>query len=246
LSTNNIDVYAEIAELARLVSERLPHNSAIALEELIHNVVDHIPAADYAGVTIVARRDQVETPAATHAHPRTLDRLQQKHGQGPCMDAATEHEIVYLRDLEADRRWPQFQRDALIQTPIRSVLSFQLFTTRHTCGALNIYSDTAHAFEQVSRDLGRVFAAHAAIVWTSVQQGEQFQSALASRDIIGQAKGMIMERYTLDAGQAFELLRKLSQNENIRIADIARKLVEHDHPMGQEGAPLAGNAPAVL
>jgi transcriptional regulator with GAF, ATPase, and Fis domain len=211
---------------------------------LIHNVVDHIPAADYAGVTIVSRRDRVETPAATHAHPRTLDLLQQKHGQGPCMDAATEHEIVYLRDLETDRRWPQFQRDALSQSPIRSILSFQLFTTRFTCGALNIYSDTANAFEQVSRDLGRVFAAHAAIVWTSVQQGEQFQSALASRDIIGQAKGMIMERYDLDAGQAFELLRKLSQNENIRIADIARKLIEKDHPASLDGPSTSSATPA--
>jgi hypothetical protein len=162
------------------------------------------------------------------------------------MDAATEHEIVYLRDLETDDRWPQFQRDAMSQTPIRSILSFQLYSTRYTCGALNIYSNTPNAFEQVSRDLGRVFAAHAAIVWTSVQQGEQFQSALASRDIIGQAKGMIMERYNLDAGQAFELLRKLSQNENIRIADVARKLVDTDHPTGSDGVPADGNTPAIL
>jgi transcriptional regulator with GAF, ATPase, and Fis domain len=231
MSTGNNDAYKKIAELAREMSERLPVDSSSALDELIHNAVDHIPGANYAGITVVDRHDQeVATPAATHEIPRILDNLQQKHREGPCFDAATDHDSYYITDLQIEDRWPLFRADALEQSPIRSIASFQLFTTSNTVGALNLYAERPDAFDQESRDLGYIFAAHAAIVWGALQRGEQFRSALASRDTIGQAKGMIMERYGVDPIQAFELLRRLSQDSNTRLYDVARRLVENDHP----------------
>ena len=233
MSTENNNAYKRIAELAREMSEHLPSNSATALNELIHNAVDHIPGARYAGITVVSRQDKgVATPAATDEYPRVLDALQQKHHQGPCFDAAVEHESYHVNDLMDETRWPLFCTDALVQTPIRSIAAFQLFTTRDAVGALNLYSDDPGAFDQESRDLGYIFAAHAATVWGALQRGEQFRSALASRDTIGQAKGMIMERYSVNAIQAFDLLRKLSQESNIRLYEIALQLVENDHPSG--------------
>jgi transcriptional regulator with GAF, ATPase, and Fis domain len=230
---NNNDAYKRIAELAREMSEHLPEDSAKALDELIHNAVDHIPGASYAGITVVDRHDEeVATPAATHEIPRLLDVLQQKHREGPCFDAATDHDSYYISDLQVEDRWPLFRADALEQSPIRSIASFQLFTTRNTVGALNLYSEQPEAFDQESRDLGYIFAAHAATVWGALQRGEQFRSALASRDTIGQAKGMIMERYNVNAIQAFELLRTLSQESNVRLYDVARRLVENEHPTG--------------
>ncbi|PVY29549.1 GAF and ANTAR domain-containing protein [Williamsia muralis] len=233
MSTENNDAYKRIAELARDMSEHLPNDSATALGELIHNAVDHIPGASYAGITVVSRQNRdVATPAATHEVPRTLDALQQKHREGPCFDAAVEHDSYYISNLYGERRWPRFCADAIEQTPIQSIAAFQLFTTRDAVGALNLYSEIPGAFDQESRDLGYIFAAHAATVWGALQRGEQFRSALASRDTIGQAKGMIMERYSVNAIQAFDLLRKLSQESNIRLYDIARQLVENDHPSG--------------
>ena len=176
-----------------------------------------------------ARRG-ITTPAATGEQPRTLDALQQEHQEGPCFAAATEHDSYFISDLRTEQRWPSFQSDAVVQTPIRSIASFTLFTTRDTVGALNLYANEPDAFDQQARDLGYVFAAHAATVWGALQRSEQFQSALASRDIIGQAKGMVMERYNLNAIQAFELLRKLSQNSNIRLLEIANRLVNAEHP----------------
>ncbi|MGY3551880.1 GAF and ANTAR domain-containing protein [Williamsia sp. R60] len=233
MSTENNDAYKRIAELARDMSEHLPNDSATALGELIHNAVDHIPGASYAGITVVSRQNRdVATPAATHEVPRTLDALQQKHREGPCFDAAVEHDSYYISNLYGEKRWPRFCADAIEQTPIQSIAAFQLFTTRDAVGALNLYSEIPGAFDQDSRDLGYIFAAHAATVWGALQRGEQFRSALASRDTIGQAKGMIMERYSVNAIQAFDLLRKLSQESNIRLYDIARQLVENDHPSG--------------
>ncbi|ETD31581.1 GAF and ANTAR domain-containing protein [Williamsia sp. D3] len=233
MSTENNDAYKRIAELARDMSEHLPNDSATALGELIHNAVDHIPGASYAGITVVSRQNRdVATPAATHEVPRTLDALQQKHREGPCFDAAVEHDSYYISNLYGEERWPRFCADAIEQTPIQSIAAFQLFTTRDAVGALNLYSEIPGAFDQESRDLGYIFAAHAATVWGALQRGEQFRSALASRDTIGQAKGMIMERYSVNAIQAFDLLRKLSQESNIRLYDIARQLVENDHPSG--------------
>lgn len=233
MSTENNDAYKRIAELARDMSEHLPNDSATALGELIHNAVDHIPGASYAGITVVSRQNRdVATPAATHEVPRTLDALQQKHREGPCFDAAVEHDSYYISNLYGERRWPRFCADAIEQTPIQSIAAFQLFTTRDAVGALNLYSEIPGAFDQESRDLGYIFAAHAATVWGALQRGDQFRSALASRDTIGQAKGMIMERYSVNAIQAFDLLRKLSQESNIRLYDIARQLVENDHPSG--------------
>ena len=233
MSTENNDAYKRIAELAREMNEHLPSDSATALDELIHNAVDHIPGASYAGITVVSRQNRdVVTPAATHEYPRTLDALQQKHREGPCFDAAVEHDSYYVSNLYDETRWPLFRADAIEQTPIHSIAAFQLFTTRDTVGALNLYSEISDAFDQESRDLGYIFAAHAATVWGALQRGEQFRSALASRDTIGQAKGMIMERYSVNAIQAFDLLRKLSQESNIRLYEIARQLVENDHPSG--------------
>ena len=168
-NTANADVYVKIADLAREMSEHLPADATTALEELVGNAVDHIPGATYAGITVVARGGtEVTTPAATAEHPRTLDALQQKHREGPCFAAATEHDTYVIRDLHTDQRWPLFQSDAVIQTPIRSIASFTLYNTRDTVGALNLYADEPDAFDHQARDLGYVFAAHAAVVWSSL------------------------------------------------------------------------------
>ena len=89
----------------------------------------------------------------------------------------------------------------------------------------NVYSESANAFDNESKTIGLIFAAHSSVAWNSARRDEQFKSALASRDVIGQAKGMIMERYGVDAVQAFELLRKLSQDSNVALIKVATKLV---------------------
>jgi GAF domain-containing protein len=154
-----------------------------------------------------------------------LDKIQQRYREGPCLTAAWEEKTIHVANLETETRFPNYRRDALAETPIRSIMAFQLFIAGETLGALNVYSEQPDVFTPESRTMGLIFAAHSSVAWNSARREEQFQRALSSRDMIGQAKGMIMERYRVDAVQAFEVLRKLSQDSNVPLIQVATDLV---------------------
>jgi hypothetical protein len=106
-----------------------------------------------------------------------------------------------------------------------------LFANGGAMAAHNFYAEHPHAFTDESVELGTVFANHVALAWSIMRRQQQFRSALASRDIIGQTTGVIMERYNLDAVEAFELLTRLSQQSNTKVSEIARGLIDSDHPL---------------
>jgi GAF domain-containing protein len=214
-----------IAELVQELHSRTDSGADTVIAELAEHAAVEVPGAQYAGITVTHGGKNVETPAATHMWPMLLDKIQQRHQEGPCLTAAWEEKTVHVADLENDHRFPRYRADALAETPIRSVMAFQLFIAGETMGALNVYAEQPNVFDEASRSIGLVFAAHSSVVWSSARREEQFKHALASRDIIGQAKGMIMERYGVDAVQAFALLRKLSQDANVPLARIATDLV---------------------
>jgi GAF domain-containing protein len=217
--------HLRIAEVVQQLHSRPVTDSDTVIAELAEHAAVDIPGAQYAGVTVTRNAKQIDTPAATHKWPILLDEIQQLHREGPCLTAAWEEKTIHVADLEADDRFPLYRRDVLEQTPIRSVMAFQMFVAGETMGALNVYAEQPDAFGQESRAIGLIFAAHSSVAWNSVRRDEQFKRALASRDTIGQAKGMIMERYGVDAVQAFELLRKLSQDSNVPLVQVATELV---------------------
>ena len=217
--------HLRIAEIVQQLHSRPDTDSDTVVAELAEHAAVEIPGAQYAGVTVTRNAKQIDTPAATHKWPILLDEIQQLHREGPCLTAAWEEKTIHVPDLETDDRFPLYRRDALEQTPIRSVMAFQMFIAGETMGALNVYAEEPRAFGQASRDIGLIFAAHSSVAWNSARRDEQFRRALASRDTIGQAKGMIMERYGVDAVQAFEVLRKLSQDSNVPLVEVATELV---------------------
>jgi GAF domain-containing protein len=217
--------HSRIAELVQDIYGRPETDAETVIAELAEHAAVEVPGAQYAGVTVTRNAKHIDTPAATHKWPILLDEVQQRHREGPCLTAAWEEKTIHVVDLEADERFPLYRRDALEQTPIRSIMAFQLFIAGETMGALNVYAERPHAFGRESRVIGLIFAAHSSVAWNSARRDEQFKRALASRDIIGQAKGMIMERYGVDAVQAFELLRKLSQDSNVALIQVATELV---------------------
>jgi GAF domain-containing protein len=218
----------QIGELVQSLQQRQESDVDTVLSELINTAVGAMPGAHYAGITVAFRTGQVQTASATDRYPAMLDTIQQRHSQGPCLSAAWEHHLIRIDDMALDGRWPAYCRDAIEQTPIRSAVSFQLFADHHQLGALNFYADQPRAFDEDATEMGLILATHAAVAWTTVRRDAQFRSALASRDIIGQAKGMIMERFKVDAVQAFELLKQLSQSSNSQLAAVARQLVESE------------------
>ena len=221
--------HLRIAELVQELHSRPDTDSDTVIAELVEHAAVEIPGARYAGVTVTRNAKHIDTPAATHKWPVLLDEIQQLHREGPCLTAAWEEKTIHVADLETDDRFPLYRRDVLEQTPIRAIMAFQLFIADETMGALNVYAEEPHAFDQTSRDIGRIFAAHSSVAWNSARRDEQFKRALSSRDTIGQAKGMIMERYGVDAVRAFEVLRKLSQDSNVPLVQVATELVAKAH-----------------
>ena len=218
--------HRRIAQIVQDLYGRPDADSDTVIAELAEYAAVEIPGAQYAGVTVTRNKKHIDTPAATHKWPVLLDEVQQRHREGPCLTAAWEEKTVHVADLETDERFPLYARDALEQTPIKSVMAFQLWVAGETMGALNVYAETANAFGPGSRAIGLVFAAHSSVAWNAARRDEQFKKALGSRDVIGQAKGMLMERYGVNAIQAFDLLRKLSQDSNTPLIEIAADLVD--------------------
>jgi len=201
-----------------------------ALLEIIKTNVVSIPGAQYAGVTTVEKGGDVTTVAATHDFARQLDDVQREVREGPCLSAAWNQHTIVIDDLATDERWPRYRDIALDRTPVRSVLSFRLFDDGKLLGALNFHAEKAGAFTEESIEVGLVFAAHTSMAWNSMRREQQFRSALASRDIIGQAKGILMERFDINAVAAFELLQNLSQQSNTRLVELAERLIAIDYP----------------
>ncbi len=222
-----------VAQLAELVAslDRDQAETRAGLRELIDRGVRHVAGCQYAGITLAEKSKAVTNVVATHRYPMVLDEIQHRFGEGPCLSAAWRHHVMHVDDLSTDGRWPRYQRHALEQTPIRSILSYELFVDRGAMAALNFYADPPHAFTDESAEIGGIFATHIALAWSMLRRQDQFRSALASRDIIGQAKGVVMERYNLDAVEAFQLLARLSQQSNIKLLDIAKALIDSDHPL---------------
>lgn len=218
-----------VAQLAALVGEQQRSDSPMAsgLGELVASAAQHVPGAQFAGMTVASRTQGISTAAATSTYARILDEIQQRHQEGPCLSAAWEHHTVRIDDVETERRWPRYRIDALAETPVRSVLAIEVFVSDDSLGALNFYSEHPRTFEQESTELGVIFAAHIALAWNMFRRNAQFRSALASRDLIGQAKGIIMNEFNIDAVRAFELLTRLSQESNTKLVDIAQQIIDN-------------------
>lgn len=223
-------LFLEATELLHALQSEHVADIDSVLGELTETAVRSVTDAQYAGITIATRDGRVRTASATGHYPVLVDEIQERHKEGPCLSAAWEHHMIRIDDMRREQRWPRYCRDVAEQSPIRSVMSFHLFADGQTMGALNFYAEQPDVFDDEAVEVGLVMATHTALAWNLMRRDEQFRSALASRDIIGQAKGMIMERFNIDAVQAFELLKRLSQSSNTPVVAVARQLVESQHP----------------
>ncbi|MGY1666006.1 ANTAR domain-containing protein [Geodermatophilus sp. SYSU D00696] len=216
------DLSQVLADLAR---EMQRHTDASSVMQVIVAAVrGTIPGADEASISLVQSRRRVVSAAVTGELARRLDDLQQETHQGPCLDAMYEQRTVRVDDLATDPRWPELTRRAVAQLGVRSMLCFQLFVHENDLGALNLLARRPAAFTDESERIGLLFAAHAAIAVADAQDLDHIATALGSRDLIGQAKGILMERYKITAEVAFALLAKTSQDTNQKLHVVAEEL----------------------
>jgi GAF domain-containing protein len=212
-----------MAELARAIA------APRTLEQIFNDVtaaaVELVPGADAAGVLLVRRGGKFESMADTDGLVAELDKLQHDFGEGPCAEAALQHTIVRSDDLRSESRWPRYA-PAAVQLGVLSGLSFKLYTADRTAGALNLFGFQADVWDTDAETTGAVLAAHAAAAILAKSQDEQMQVALSTRDRIGQAKGIIMERYGVDDVRAFDMMRRLSQESQMKLAEVAQRIIE--------------------
>lgn len=151
-------------------------------------------------------------------------------GEGPCLDAIWTQQTVIIHDMANETRWPTFAARAAA-LGVGSLISFRLFVRDQTLGALNLYGLPGAEFDERATLIGEVFATHAALALSQARHARQLDEALASRDLIGQAKGMLMAQHDVTGPRAFDLLVRASQETNLKLADVAHWMVnEHEQP----------------
>jgi GAF domain-containing protein len=219
----NHDLARRMAELSRVAAS--PRSVEDVLSDVTTAATELIAGTDTAGVLLIAKGGKFESLAGTSGLPHQLDELQMKYNEGPCMEAALDEVVVRTDDFRTEERWPRYS-NSVVGLGVLSGLSFKLYTSTRTAGALNLFAFKPNAFDGEAETIGMVLAAHAAAAILASRQGEQLESALSTRDRIGQAKGIIMERYGVDDVQAFDMLRRLSQDTNTRLIEIAQRVID--------------------
>lgn len=196
----------------------------LTLQAIVDAAVATVPGAEHASISSATKRRQVQTVAATSKLAQAVDRAQYATGQGPCLDTLYGQQTVRLADMQAEHRFPAFVEHAA-RLGVGSMLSVQLYIDGEDLGALNLLSEHPGAFDEQSEHVALLFAAHAAVAMAGAQEQDRLRTALRTRDLIGQAKGILIERLKLNGDQAFAVLVHASQTTNRKLADIAEQLV---------------------
>jgi hypothetical protein len=197
-----------------------------ALHRLVELAVKHVDGCGWASITAV-RGGQGRSLAVSDQVARQVDELQYQFGEGPCMAAAENNSDYLLFDIADEPRWPRFAEAAAAQSPVRSVLAFQLAAGRAV--ALNLYADRPGAFGAEAVDTATIFAAHASslvALHEAEDQATNLEAALESSRAIGMALGVLMSARKVTEEQAFTMLRVASQNLHRKLRVVAAEVVE--------------------
>ncbi|MFC6707056.1 GAF and ANTAR domain-containing protein [Flexivirga alba] len=186
--------------------------------------VETVPACDACGVSIRRTDGTVDTPACTSPLVEKADALQYEFGEGPCLDAVWKLDTYVIEDMESEKRWPRWA-PAAAELGFRAILSVRLDTPERTLGGLNLYAHAPDVFDNTDVMIASIFARHAANALTATRRNDGLHTALQTRQAIGIAQGMLMQRYGLNLDQAFEVLRRYSQEQNIKLRVVAEELV---------------------
>lgn len=237
--------YADALEKFKaMLSARL--DLTVVLQAVCNEVVQTVPAADMAGVTVLdSGGAHPETAALTDARVNDVDADQYRSDQGPCLEAARTQQMVRVRVDDVAVRWPRFAA-SVADVGIKSYLSAPLMLDERHVGALNIYSYDAHGFSDIDEALVRLFVISvetAVMVSRRAQSAEEevdgLTTAMKTRARIEQAKGIIMALRCVDADTAFAILSEQSQSRNIKVTDIAASLIASIPMRSAPGTPSA-------
>jgi GAF domain-containing protein len=218
------------------------------LDQVVRAAAELVPGVDMVSVTLRSSDGTFHTPVETDPVASRLDALQYETGEGPCVDAARPSGPghVWCEDIAAEPAWPTFGPVAA-EHGVRSVLAVALLpevSAYHYSGALNLYSHQRGGLDRDAYDVALLLAAYASLAiadTAAVSRGAlnaaQLRRAIKSRDVIGQAKGILMQRRGINADEAFDLLRRFSQELNVKLAEVAALLASNHTELNYAGWP---------
>ncbi|MET8164015.1 GAF and ANTAR domain-containing protein [Streptomyces sp. NPDC005329] len=216
-------------QMASMARDLLKQDSVGAtLSRIATSATELVEGCDEAGI-LTLRGTKVDTVAATDRLVVDSDRLQEQLGEGPCFDSARTAQrdrVFRIADFTLEQpRWPAYAPRAHA-LGVGSMMGFLLFTEDEDLGALNLYSRRPGAFTEAGETAGWLLASHAAVAFSSARAHAQMQQAVATRHVIGEAMGILMGGHRLTEDEAFDVLRRYSQEHNVKLREVARRVCE--------------------
>ncbi len=205
-------------------------------EALCRSTVTFVDGADHASL-MLRRNGRIQTVAASDDIAREIDAIEQALGEGPCLDAIDESEPDQhmCPDLTSGSSWPRLAEAILERTEVKGMAGFRIRQDGQKVGALNVFSDTAGAFSDHSLEQAIMLTAFASVAMAALDRGEEattLRRGLESNREIGKAIGLLMALHHIDDDQAFKMLSKVSQEMNIKLAQVATQVIAHHRKSG--------------
>ncbi|WP_433158392.1 GAF and ANTAR domain-containing protein [Kribbella sp. CA-247076] len=217
-------ISATADQFARLAVEL--HDTS-GVQETVDTVVEFALQAlncSHAGVALSVRGGP-EIPAVTDPVVAEIYKLQLSTRRGPLVEAMRGQASILIADTATDERWPEWTAKVR-ELGVRTVLDVPLTTATGTIGVLGLYSIEPDAFDADDEAVARILARHASVAVANARHDESMAQAVDARKLVGQAMGILMERYGIDGDRAFEVLKRYSQDTNTKLRDVAQQLIE--------------------
>lgn len=216
-------IAAALASAAREINS--PRTLDETLDAIVKAAQEAVPGFNHAGLSIMHSDGRIETLAGSGQLVWELDGLQYSLDEGPCVDSIRGEPVVVMEHSRTDQRWPRYTPRA-VEFGLRAQLAVRLYIEDRTFGGLNLYSTAAETVDAEARQIAEMFATHAAIALGRVSHDQQMNEALRTRKTIGQAIGIIMERYQISEDRAFQFLVRASSSSNIKLRVVAQEVVD--------------------
>jgi GAF domain-containing protein len=240
VSEHQLHIAHALNEAARLMNA--PSTLDETLDAITRAALSTVPGFDHVGISIRHRDGTIETKSATDQLVWELDEVQYSLREGPCYESLTGAGITVVQQARHDQRWPRYMPEA-VKRGLRAQLAVGLYSDRESLGGLNLYSTESDRVDDDAIGIAELFASQAAIALGRSRQEFQLNEALESRKVIGQALGLVMQRYELDEDRAFQFLVRASSSGNIKLRDLAAELVRAANERAHNGrSAIAGTA----
>ncbi|MCW2737121.1 GAF and ANTAR domain-containing protein [Nocardioides sp.] len=217
------DFTQSIAEAARTLNK--PRSLDDTLQTIVEVACNSVPGFEHVGIATLEKKGVIQTRAFTGVLVQCLDATQYALQEGPCSEVLRGDGPVCVSSLTTEDRWPRYAPQAR-EAGVRSQLAVKLYLDRGTLGGINFYSTVNEVVSEDAQALARLFGTHAAIALGHARERETFTEGLETRRAIGQAIGILMERYDVNEDRAFAFLVRASSHANIKLRAVAQALVE--------------------